>query len=84
VIVDGPSASAARISARFVSDFEPGSATVAEMGRYARGAFHRFDVTCNSLPDGGLSPGKAAELYRIDLGPRRVIDAQGSGELTGA
>lgn len=38
VIVDGPSARAARINARLVIDLEPGTATVAFTGADARGA----------------------------------------------
>jgi len=38
VISDGPVACAARMSARFVSDLEPGTATVPRTGRSATGA----------------------------------------------
>lgn len=38
--IDGESASAAKGNARLVSDFEPGSATVASTGRDAVGAGH--------------------------------------------
>jgi hypothetical protein len=41
MIMDGPSARAAMISARFVSDFEPGIGTVARIGAGAPGADHR-------------------------------------------
>jgi len=40
VITDGPLAKAAKIRARFVSDLEPGIATVAVMGAGASGAGH--------------------------------------------
>ncbi len=44
--VDGPSESAARTSARLVSDFEPGTATTASTGEVACGAGHG----CSSDP----------------------------------
>ena len=54
LISDGPVACAARISARLVSDLEPGTATVARTGRSATGACH--GVGERSGADGGHRP----------------------------
>ena len=68
VITDGPSASAARISARLVSDFDPGTATVAVIGASAVGAGQGLR---DDVGDTGLS-------LRVDAGragpnPARLV-----------
>src|SRR5262245_31891687 len=58
--LDGLSASAASTRARLVSDFEPGTATVASTGRAALGA----SQCCTGLTYRDLSPVPAAQLGR--------------------
>lgn len=59
-----PSASAARTSARLVSDFEPGSATTAESGPAPRGAGHGscFDGVTGHMVAGWPAPVSSAGM----------------------
>jgi hypothetical protein len=64
--VDGPSASAASTSSRFVSDFEPGSASTESSARVATGAGHPpSGSVCLASPYGSNS---GAEYFEISIG----------------
>ena len=64
--VDGPSASAASTSSRFVRDLEPGIATTDSMGPVATGARHPSSVSvCLASPYGSNS---GAEYLEICIG----------------
>ncbi len=70
VITDGPLAKAARISARLVSDLEPGIAIVAVMGAGASGAAHcRSPDTPQIL---GVRPVIASSQHRLSASQQAI------------
>ncbi len=79
VMVDGPDASAARISARLVIDFDPGSVTDASTGASARGALHRLSrLTGPSSLMTNVSVIRASmEACAAGMRRRRPRDARG-------